>query len=200
MEQKVLNIEIRSKTGKGISRRLRKEGLIPAVVYGKGIDAVPISVNPRELSAAIAGEGGRNNLITLQADGPLAGSVVIVADVYRDCLKGNLLHADFHKINLQEKVKVHVEISLVGTAIGVKEGGLLDFVMHNVEVECLPTQIPEHLEINVADLKIGDSLHVNDLEVPPGIKVLADQKATIVNILGKSKEDAAEAAAEAAGE
>jgi large subunit ribosomal protein L25 len=199
MEQKVLNIEIRSKTGKGISRRLRKEGLIPAVVYGKGIDAVPITVNPRELAAAIAGEGGHNNLITLQADGPLAGSVVIVADLYRDCIKGSLLHADLHKINLEDKVKVPVQISLVGTSIGVKEGGLLDFVMHTVEIECLPTQIPEHLEIDVTGLKIGDSFHVNSLEVPVGIKVLADPKATIVNILGKGKEEE-EAPAEAAAE
>lgn len=198
MEQKVLNIEIRSETGKGISRRLRKEGKIPAVVYGKGIDAVPITVNPRELAAAIAGEGGHNNLITLQADGALAGSVVIVADLYRDCIKGNLLHADLHKINLADKVKVPVQISLVGTSIGVKEGGLLDFVMHTVEVECLPTQIPEHLEIDVTGLKIGDSFHVSSLEVPAGIKVLADPKATIVNILGKGKEE--EASVEAAAE
>ncbi len=198
MEQKVLNIEIRSKTGKGIARRLRKEGLIPAVVYGKGIDAVPVTVNPRELAAAIAGEGGHNNLITLQAEGPLAGSVVIVADLYRDCIKGNLLHADLHKINLEEKVKVPVQISLVGASIGVKEGGLLDFVMHTVEVECLPAQIPEHLEIDVTGLKIGDSFHVSDLVVLPGIKVLADSKATIVNILGKGKEE--ETATEAAGE
>jgi large subunit ribosomal protein L25 len=199
MEQKVLNIEIRSKTGKGTSRRLRKEGKIPAVVYGKGIDAVPITINPRELAAAIAGEGGHNNLITLQAGGPLAGSVVIVADLYRDCIKGNLLHADLHKINLEDKVKVPVQISLVGTSIGVKEGGLLDFVMHTVEVECLPTQIPEHLEIDVTGLKIGDSFHVNSLEVPVGIKVLADPKATIVNILGKGKEEE-ETSAEAAAE
>lgn len=198
MEQKVLNIEIRSKTGKGISRRLRKEGLIPAVVYGKGIDAVPITVKPRELAAAIAGEGGHNNLITLQVDGPLAGSVVIVADLYRDCLKGNLLHADLHKINLEENVKVPVQISLVGASIGVKEGGLLNFVMHTVEVECLPTQIPEHLEIDVTGLKIGDSFHVSNLDVPAGIKVLADPKATIVNILGKGKEEGT--SAEAAGE
>jgi large subunit ribosomal protein L25 len=124
--------------------------------------------------------------------------VVIVADLYRDCIKGNLLHADLHKINLEDKVKVPVQISLVGTSIGVKEGGLLDFVMHTVEVECLPTQIPEHLEIDVTGLKIGDSFHVNSLEVPVGIKVLADPKATIVNILGKGKEE--EASAEAAAE
>ncbi len=198
MEQKVLNIEIRSMTGKGISRRIRKQGLIPAVVYGKGIDSVAVTVNPRELAAAIAGEGGHNNLITLKGEGALSGSVVIVADLYRDCIKGNLLHADLHKINLEDKVKVPVTISLVGSSIGVKEGGLLDFVMHSVEVECLPTQIPEHLEVDVTLLNIGDSLHVSDLQVPSGIKVLEDPKATLVNILGKGKDEeiAAETAAE----
>jgi large subunit ribosomal protein L25 len=198
MEQKVLNIELRSKTGKGVSRRLRKEGLIPAVVYGKGFDSVPVTVNPKELSAIIAGEGGRNNLITLKADGPLGGTLVIVADLFRDSLKGNLLHADLHKITLEEKVKVPVQVSLVGTSIGVKEGGMLDFVMHTIEVECLPTQIPEHLEVDVTDLKIGDSFHISDLQVPQGIKVHADPKATVVNILGKGREEeiSAEAAAE----
>jgi large subunit ribosomal protein L25 len=198
MEQKVLNIELRSKTGKGISRRLRKQGLIPAVVYGKGIDSVPVTINPKELASAIAGEGGRNKLITLKADGPLGGSLVIVADLFRDNLKGTLLHADLHKITLEEKVKVPVQVSLVGTSIGVKEGGLLDFAMHTIEVECLPAQIPEHLEVDVTNLKIGDSFHVSDLQVPEGIRVHEDPKATVVNILGKSREE--ETPAEAAAE
>ncbi len=189
MEQKVLNIELRNKTGKGICRRLRSTGMIPAVVYGKGMDSVPAAVNTKELGVAIAGEGGRNNLITLKGGGALDGKLVIVADLFRDSMKGRLLHVDLHKIDLEEKVRVPVTVSLVGTAIGVKEGGLLDFVMHAIEIECLPTQIPEHIEVDVTNLPIGGSLHIGDIQVPMGIKVLEDPKATVVNILGKAKEE-----------
>jgi large subunit ribosomal protein L25 len=195
MEQVVLNIELRDKTGKGICRRLRNKGMVPAVVYGKGIDPVAVAVSHKELGLAIAGEGGRNHLITLKGDNSLDGNVVIVSDLLKDCLKGTLLHVDLHKINLAEKVKVSVAVSLAGTAAGVKEGGMLDFVMHAIEIECLPTQIPEHLDVDVTNLKIGESLHVGDLKLPAGIKVLDDAKATVVSILGKSREEAAETSA-----
>jgi large subunit ribosomal protein L25 len=189
MEKVVLNIELREKTGKGVCRRLRKVGKVPAVVYGKGMEPVSVAVGEKELAAAIAGEGGRNNLITLNGDKTLEGNIVIVSDLVRDCLKGNLIHVDFHKITLKEKVKVPVPVSLIGTAVGVKEGGLLDFVMHKVDVECLPTQIPEHIEIDVTDLQIGGSFHVSDIKLPAGIKILADEKSTVVSILGKAKEE-----------
>jgi large subunit ribosomal protein L25 len=195
MEQVVLNIELRDKTGEGIRSRLRNKGMVPAVVYGKGIDPVAVAVSHKELGLAIAGEGGRNHLITLKGDNSLDGNVVIVSDLLKDCLKGTLLHVDLHKINLEEKVKVSVAVSLAGTAAGVKEGGMLDFVMHAIEIECLPTQIPEHLDVDVTNLKIGESLHVGDLKLPAGIKVLDDAKATVVSILGKSREEAAETSA-----
>ena len=194
MEQRELAVELRSKTGKGISRQLRRKGLIPGVVYGKGMESVPVSVNPRELSAALAGEGGHNNLLTLKGGGSLNGNVVIVADLLRDPLKSNPLHVDLHKINLTEIIKVEVPINLVGTAAGVIAGGLLDFAMHSVAVECLPTQIPEHIDVDVTDLTIGHSIHVKDLQLPAGVKVLEDARASVVSVLGKVMEEAAPAA------
>jgi large subunit ribosomal protein L25 len=190
MEKTVLNVELRSSTGKGISRRLRANGLIPGVVYGKGIESVPVTVNPKELAAAIAGEGGKNRLLTLKGGG-LDGKVIIVADLLADPIKGTLRHVDLHKIDLAEKVKVEVAVNLVGTAIGVKEGGLLDFAMHAVAVECLPDQIPAHLDVDVADLAIGNTIHVGDLKLPAGIKVLDDANASIVSVLGKVVEEPA---------
>lgn len=190
MEQIVLNVELRSRTGKGICRQLRMKELIPGVVYGKGMEAVPVTLNPRELSAAISGEGGQNHLITLSGGGVLDGTVIIVKDLLRDPIKGTPRHVDLQKINLTEKIRVEVAINLVGTAAGVKEGGLLDFAMHAVEVECLPNQIPEHLDLDVTTLTIGHSLHVGDLKLPVGVKVLADPKASVVSILGKAKEEA----------
>lgn len=190
MEQRVLSIEKRDRVGKGVSRRLRSSGRVPAVVYGKGIDPVAVSVDKRELAAAIAGEGGINHLITLKGGGELDGKVVIVADLTRDCLKGDAIHVDLHKVNMEEKVRVKVPVCLKGSAKGVKEGGLLDVVMHNIELECLPAQIPEHIEIDVTNLGIGESLHIADLTFPSGLKVLEDQKAAVVNILGKAVEAA----------
>ncbi|KAF0219508.1 MAG: large subunit ribosomal protein [Geobacteraceae bacterium] len=198
MEQKVLSVETRDKTGKGICRQLRRDGFIPAVVYGKGMDPVPVTIKPKELAAAIAGEGGQNNLITLKGGGALDGNTVIVADVNRDPLKGSLRHVDLHKISLTDKVRVDVSLNLVGIAAGVKEGGLLDVAMHTVEVECLPTQIPEHIDVDIAGLTIGHSIHVGDLQLPAGIKVLDDPRASVVSVLGKAREEEASAAAQPA--
>ncbi|NMC75646.1 MAG: 50S ribosomal protein L25 [Geobacteraceae bacterium] len=188
MEQRVLTIEVREKTGKGVCRRLRGKGMVPAIVYGKGIDPVPVSVAKKELCAAISGEGGLNHLLTLQGGGSLDGNVVIVADLTRDCLKGDPLHVDFHRVRMEEKVKVKVPVALQGTARGVKEGGLLDFLMHSIDVECLPGEIPEHIDVDITNLGIGASLHISDLHLPAGLKVLEEPKATIVNILGRAKE------------
>jgi large subunit ribosomal protein L25 len=196
MEQIILNVELRSSTGKGICRQIRLKGLIPGVVYGKGMESVPVTVNPKELAAAIAGEGGQNRLITLKGGGTLDSNVIIVADLLKDPLKGFLRHVDLHKIDLTEKVRVEVAISLVGTPIGVKEGGLLDFAMHSVEVECLPNLIPEHLDLDVTDLAIGHSIHVGDLKLPTGVKVLDDSRASIVSVLGMVREAEAAPAAE----
>ena len=191
MEQKQLNIELRTKTGKGISRQLRAKGYAPAVVYGKGIEPVAISVNAKEFFAAIAGEGGQNNLITLQGGGSLNGTVVIVADVNREAIKGGLRHADLHKIAMDEKIRVEVSVRIVGSAKGVKDGGLLDHALHNLEIECLPTAIPEHIDVDVTELTIGHAIHVGELTLPAGVKVLDDPKASVVTILGRAKEEEA---------
>jgi large subunit ribosomal protein L25 len=185
MSQQVLTIEVREKVGKGVCRKLRKAGKIPGVVYGKGMESVAVTLNPKELSVAVAGEGGQNNLITLKGAGQLDGATVIVSSLERDCLKGNPLHVDLHKISMTEKLRVTVPLSLVGTAAGVKAGGLLDALMHEVEVECLPGDIPENIELDLTPLVIGDTIHVSDLVVPEGVKILAEPKAAIVTILGK---------------
>ena len=196
MEQRQLTVELRSKTGKGISRRLRMEGLVPGIVYGKGITSLPITLRPKELAAAIAGEGGQNHLISLKGEGGLEGMTVIVADLLRDSIRGNLMHVDLHKINLLEKVRVDVAVNLIGNSIGVKEGGLLDFAMHSLAVECLPTEIPEHIDLDVTALAVGDSIHAGDLQLPAGVKLLDDPKSSVVSVLGKAKEEAAAPAAE----
>ncbi len=194
MSKQVLKVEMREQAGKGICRRLRSAGRVPAVVYGKGMAPVAVSLGQRELSEAIAGEGGRNHILTLECEGELNGQNVIVADLLRDPLKGVPRHVDLHKINLADKVKVQVKLTLVGTPAGVKAGGFLDFAMHTVEVECLPVHIPTHINVDVTELTIGHSVHVGEISAPVGSVIVSDPKAPIVSILGR-KAVAEEAAA-----
>ena len=195
MSEQILNVELREKTGKGICRRLRVAGRIPAVVYGKGMESVAVSVGQKDLSAAIAGEGGRNHILTLNCEGALNGQSVIVADLLRDSLKGTPRHVDLHRINLADKVKVNVKLILVGTAAGAKAGGMVDFAMHQVEVECLPAHIPEAINVDITELTIGHSIHVGDIVAPIGAVILSDPKASVVSILGRKGGAEVEAAA-----
>ncbi len=193
MSEQVLNVELREQTGKGISRRLRVAGRIPAVVYGKGMESVAVSVAVREFSALITGEGGVNHILTLNGAGDLNGKTVIVADLLRDSLKGTPRHVDLHSINLADKVKVQVKVRLVGNSAGVKAGGMVDFAMHEVEIECLPGRIPEHVDVDVTELALGHSIHVGDIVAPIGTVIVSDPKASVVSILGRKGGEAAEA-------
>lgn len=190
MQQKQLNVELRSKTGKGISRQLRSADMVPGVVYGKGMDPIAVSINHRELRAATAGEGGQNNLITLVGGGSLDQSMAIIVDLQRDALKGTYRHVDLHRINMSEKLRVTVPVVLKGTAIGVKEGGLLDLAHHELHVECLPADIPDHIEIDITALKIANSIHVSEIPLPAGVKLLDNPKTPVVSVLGRAKEEA----------
>jgi len=196
MQQKLMNIELRSKTGKGISRQLRGADKVPGVVYGKGMDPMAVSINYRDLQAALAGEGGQNNLITLVGGGSLDQSMAIIADLQRDAIKGTYKHVDLHCINMNEKLRITVPVILVGTAIGVKEGGLLDFAHHELHVECLPANIPDRIEIDVTSLAVAHSIHVNEIPLPEGVKVLDNPKTPVVSILGRAKEEEPAAAPE----
>ncbi len=190
MQQKQMNVELRSKTGKGISRQLRREEMVPGVVYGKGMDPVAVSIKYRDLMAAMAGDGGQNNLITLVGGGSLDQSMAIIADLQRDVLKGTYKHVDLHRINMNEKLRITVPVILKGTAVGVKEGGLLDLAHHELHVECLPGKIPDHLEIDITELKIAHSIHVNEIVLPEGVKILDNPKTPVVSVLGRAKEEA----------
>lgn len=194
MSKQVLNVELREQTGKGICRRLRSAGRIPAVVYGKGLEPVAVSLDQKQFSDAIAGEGGRNHILTLKGAGKLDGETVIVADLLADPIKRTPRHVDLHKINLSDKVKVHVRVNLVGTAAGAKAGGMVDFAMHELEIECLPVHIPDHINVDVTELTIGHSIHVGEIVAPVGLTILSDAKAAVVSILGR-KAEAAEAPA-----
>jgi large subunit ribosomal protein L25 len=190
MAQNEITLQPRTQSGKNGCRQLRAQGLIPGVVYGKGIESTSVTLHPKELGAALSGQSGQNTLLTIKGCGSLDGSLVIVTDLLKDPIKRNVKHVDFHKLDMADKIRVHVPVKLVGTAIGVKEGGMLDFPTHSLDIECLPGQIPESIDVDITDLTIGHSIHVSDLKLTQGVKVLLDGRASIVSILGKAKEDA----------
>lgn len=183
-----MNIELRTKTGTGVSRRLRMADMVPGVVYGKGLDPVTVSIKNRDLQEAISGAGGQNNLITLIGGGSLDQNIAIVADIQRDPIKRTFKHVDLHRINPNEKLRVTVPVVLTGTAIGVKEGGLLDLAHHELHIECLPGNIPDNITIDVSNLKIAHSIHVSEILLPEGIVVLDQPKIPVVSVLGRAKE------------
>ena len=184
-----MNVELRTKTGTGVSRRLRNADMVPGVVYGRGIDPVPVSVKVRDLQEAISGAGGMNNLITLIGGGSLDQNITIVADIQRDPIKRTLKHVDLHRINPNEKLRVTVPVVLSGTAIGVKEGGLLDLAHHELHIECLPGNIPDSITIDVSNLRIAHSIHISEIPLPEGIVILGQPKVPVVSVLGRSKEE-----------
>lgn len=191
MQQKQMNIELRTKTGTGVSRRLRNADMVPGVVYGKGIDPVSVSIKSRDLKEAISGAGGQNNLITFIGGGSLDQNIAIVVDIQRDPIKRTFKHVDLHRINPNEKLKVVVPVVLTGTAIGVKEGGLLDLAHHELHIECLPGNIPDSISIDVSDLKIAHSIHISEIVLPEGITILDQPKIPVVSVLGRVKEEEA---------
>lgn len=174
---------VRAGTGKGPARQARFAGEIPGVIYGAGESPVALAVPKKEFELALkTAHAGGNVIVELKLDGG-AGKTAIIREVQRDPISHDILHLDFHHISLTEKVTVEVNVHLVGLADGVKNGGgILEHITRMIEIECLPTQIPQHLEADVSALGIGDSIHVRDLSVP-NVTIVSDPDATIAAVV-----------------
>ena len=189
MAQSILNVEPRVRIGKGGSRKVRADGLVPAVVYGKGMDALNIRVEPKALQQAVATDAGWNTLITLKGDGPFDGKVVILKDMDVDAIRRDIMHVDFHAIDLKKQLAVMVPVQTVGKSKGEKEGGTLQIIRHELEVYCLPTEIPDSIEINVEELEVGDVVHINDVTLPEGVESRHDVNFTVLTVAGRMVEE-----------
>jgi large subunit ribosomal protein L25 len=200
MAQSELNVTNRDRTGKGVARTLRREGLIPATVYGRGLEPCSIIVEPKALKAAIATEAGWNTLITLKGDGAFSGKVVILKDLQVDAIRRNMKHADFQVINMKKKVHVMVPVHTIGKSAGEKVGGNLQVIRHELEVVCLPTAIPSAIEVDVTDMEIGDVVHIADLTLPAGIEVPHEVNFTVITLTGRTVEEEGTEEAEGAEE
>jgi len=174
---------------------LRREGKVPATVYGRGMEPCNLSVDPKVLAQAINTEAGWNTLLTLRGAGPYEGKVVIVKDMQLEAIRRHPLHVDFQAINLAQEVHVMVPVQPIGKSAGEKLGGSLQVIRKELEVVCLPTAIPQAIEIDVTAMGIGDVIHVADLTLPEGIKVPHEVNFTVITLVGAkggSDEEAAE--------
>lgn len=198
MSELSIEVALREGRGKGANRKLRADGRIPAVVYGHGNEPVALSLDPVQLDRKIkASHAGMNTLFDLTGEGSVAGRTVLVKELQREPVRGSLLHADLFEISADEQIQVAVPIHLSGDAAGVMMGGVIEHVLREVEISCLPRAIPDEIVADVAALEIGDSLHVSDLPLPEGIELITDASLSVVSvILPKVVEEETEAAAE----
>ncbi len=200
MPEFVVPAESRSESGKNANRRLRTRGMIPGVLYGAGKPAVPVAVSPREIGAILKSAAGENTLFDIELGGEKRK--VILKEFQREPLRGRILHADFYEVALDRVLQVTVHVELEGTPVGVKlQGGLVDFVTRELEVECLPADIPEKIAVDISHLELGKHLRVSDLRLGDKVKVLAEPEVVIAHVVLPRAEVSAEAATtEAAAE
>ncbi|MCE1230113.1 MAG: 50S ribosomal protein L25 [Firmicutes bacterium] len=194
MSQDVIVVAKREKVGKSATRDLRNAGLIPATIYGLGEAAVSIAISPKIVARILASDTGMNSLVHLQREGTDLKRHVIIKDVQRDPVTGRLSHVDFMRVDPTHKVKVKVPIMLKGTPVGVKEGGILDFVHRHIEVECLPAFIPGHIDVNIEHMVVGDVLRLDQIKMDDHITVLGDAHNVIASVQGKKADEEGAAA------
>lgn len=197
-----LQASVRKESGKGVARRLRAAAKIPAVLYGKGEKPLNIAVDPAALKVAIATPKKFNTILTLKLDNGTERTVLL-KDFQTEIVHHDLLHADFLDVRMNEKVLVKIPLHYTGTPVGVTEGGILQTLRRELEVQCLPDDIPEKIEVDVASLKIGGSIHVKDVKCPKGVTPKFQTNFAIVGVVAPEKEEVAaptpeEAAAAAA--
>jgi large subunit ribosomal protein L25 len=196
MSEIVVTAKSRTETGKNSNRRLREQGLIPGVLYGGKKDVILLAVSPKEVTQVLHSPAGTSTLFDLEYDG--ARRKVILKEYQAEPARGDLLHADFFEVALDKPIEVKVHVELTGTPVGVKtQGGLLDFVTRELDIECLPLDIPEKIVIDVTPLEIGKHMRVSDLAVPPKVKVLTDPNVVVVHVVVRREEEEVAPAAEA---
>lgn len=200
MSEIVVSTEGRTDRGKNAARRLRVKGLIPAVVYGGKGEAVSVAVDPKVLLKVLRSETGRNTILKLDL-GAEGKTSAILKQWQLDPVKEDFLHADFYRIAMDVALRVKVPVAVKGEARGVKvDGGILELIMRFIEVECLPGDIPERIEIDVTDLGINDSLRISSVLVNAKIKIMEDSDQVVVHVIAVKEEAAPVAGAVPAAE
>jgi len=182
-QQAQIPVSVRTEVGKSAARRLRAAGRIPAVVYGRGMASLPVWVEERAFARALPESAWHSTLVQLRIEGDGIEDTtpsVVIAQVQRDPARQRILSIDFHRISLQERVHTQVPVIHSKQSPGVRKGGILEHIVHELMVECLAADMPDHLEADISALEIGDALRVSDLVPPPGVKILAPPHEVVV--------------------
>ncbi len=196
MSTATLSATLRSESGKGAARALRRAGSVPAVIYGHKREPMSLAVPTRELERLLERVSAETTVVELSIDGKI--SRTLIREIQKHPFKKQLVHVDFQELVAGEMITVNVPLVMVGVSIGVRSfQGILDQTMRELEVEVDPSAIPNHIDVDVSELNIGDSIHVSDLKVPAGVKVLTDADASVV-VVAAPKVNATDAAADAA--
>ncbi|MFQ5701686.1 MAG: 50S ribosomal protein L25 [Acidobacteriota bacterium] len=193
----VIRTERREELGKNASRRLRSAGMVPAILYGGAKDPVPLMVHPTEVQQILRSGSGENALFGITISGKKVPGQCMIKEQQVDPVTERLVHADFMQVAMDRAVRVHVAVHSVGTARGVKlQGGILDHPLREIELECLPGNIPEGIEVDITDLDLGQSIRVGDLKFAELVKCLTDPSMPVVAVVAPSVEKVEEAPAE----
>jgi len=197
-QRSTLQVAPRKRSGTGALKRLRREGLVPAVVYGKKFDNVNLKVNAKEVRDLLARSTSENILVDLQIEGT-GTQLALIQDVTHNPLSGIIVHMDFHAIQEDEKIHARVPVRLSGESAGVKLGGLLEHQIHSLEISCLPKDLPEAIVFDVTALNTGDFVHVRELPIPEGVQPKLSGEVIVIHIAApRVSAEPVAAAAEAA--
>ena len=181
-----MEVTLRAETGREpgsrSSRRLRRKGMVPAVIYGRDLEPISVAVDAHDLYVALHTDAGVNALINLETEGQDA-QLTMAREVQRHPVRGDITHVDFVKISLTETTQVEVSIELTGESIGVKEGGIIETIRSSIHVEALPTDIPQSIMVDISELAIGDTLRIGDLPVMEGVEYLGDADDPVVTVV-----------------
>ena len=190
MSEVTIRVHEREKTGKGANRRLRRDGWIPAVVYGGDKESVPIRVEKARFLEVLREAGSENAVFLLELAGADKKRHTMIRDIASDPITHQVLHVDFQRILMDQVITVSIPIELVGTPAGVKnQGGVLDFVTREVEIECLPGDIPQKVTLDVSALEIGDHLELKDIEFPGRVELMEEPDRVVVSITAPQIEE-----------
>jgi large subunit ribosomal protein L25 len=192
MEEILLDAEIRQELGKSKAKNLREKGFVPAVVYAEGKESLPLKISHKQLMQLIHQHHIESALINLKIkdDKKQKSRSCLIKEVQYDPVDGDIIHVDFNQISLTKEIKVNVPVKAKGEPLGVKqEGGSLEHILWEIEVECLPTDIPKQIEVDVSQLKIGDAVHIKDITFPKNIKVLNNPEAIVLSVIAPIKEE-----------
>lgn len=198
MARYTLTARIREQKGKEASKKLRSSNQLPAIFYGPNVDPIMLTVNLLDIQKIMKKTAGENIILGLQIESEKGSDsrVVMIKELQTDPVKDSYIHADFYEVSMDKEITIDVPVRLINTPEGVKNGGILQHVRREITISCLPDKLMEHIDVDVSELDIGDSLHIRDIVLPEGIKTLQEETLTVAVVIAPTVSQVQEAEAE----